>query len=108
MMSRTTRTLFLAGLVILAAVPVWAQSPDVRRGSAVARETCAGCHAVRKGERSPNPSAPAFEAIAAVPGMTSIALRSVLQTSHREMPNIILSADDRMNVIAYILNLNSN
>jgi hypothetical protein len=37
--------------------------------------------------------------------MTAIALTVALQTSHATMPNIILSPDDRRDVIAYILSL---
>ena len=39
--------------------------------------------------------------------MTATALRTWLQTSHPTMPNIVLKADDRDNVIAYILSLNA-
>jgi mono/diheme cytochrome c family protein len=83
----------------------FAQEGNVSDGLAVAQETCSICHAIRKGQPSPNASAPAFEVIANVPGMTAIALQASLQTSHRSMPNLILSADERRNVVAYILSL---
>ena len=107
MTSRASRVLFLASSAIIAVTPVRAQDGDGRLGLAFAQEACASCHAVRKGGRSPNSGAPAFEVIAAVPGMTALALQSILQTSHREMPNLILIANERANVIAYILSLNS-
>jgi hypothetical protein len=37
--------------------------------------------------------------------MTSIALSAALNTSHRSMPNIMLSPDERADIIAYILSL---
>ena len=76
------------------------------RGLALAERLCAQCHAVRKEQaRSPNQNAPRFEVIASVPGMTAIALSAALNTSHRSMPNIMLEADERANIIAYILSL---
>jgi mono/diheme cytochrome c family protein len=102
------RVALLSSSVIVAASPVQAQGGDTRRGLAIARETCAMCHGVRTGERSPNANAPAFDAVAAVPGMTGLALQSMLQTSHREMPNLILQSDERADLIAYILSLKAN
>lgn len=95
-------------LMTMAVTAAHAQSGDARRGLVVAGDICATCHAVRKGERSPNAEAPTFETIAAVPGMTAIALQSSLQTSHTSMPNLILQAEDRANVVAYIMSLKSN
>ena len=76
------------------------------QGHAFARQVCAECHSVEKGQvRSPNAAAPSFEAIANVPGMTAIALHATLQTSHRTMPNVMLNPDELSNVVAYILSL---
>ena len=86
-------------------VPASAQEGDALAGRTVAQNTCAACHAIRKGQQSPNASAPAFDKISSVPGMTAIALQASLQTSHRSMPNLILSTEDRRNVVAYILSL---
>ena len=76
------------------------------KGLLLAKEVCSTCHAIDKQQaRSPNAAAPRFEAIANVPGMTSIALPVALQTSHRSMPNLVLETQERQNVIAYILSL---
>jgi mono/diheme cytochrome c family protein len=76
------------------------------RGLEVARQLCAECHAIEDNDaRSPNPDAPTFPAIAGVPGMTALALRATLNTSHRSMPNILLPAEEQSNLIAYILSL---
>jgi mono/diheme cytochrome c family protein len=97
-----TLAILLTTIIVFRA---FAQEGNVGDGLAVAQQTCSTCHATRKGQLSPNASAPTFEAIANVPGMTAIALQAFLQTSHRSMPNLILSADERRNVVAYILSL---
>jgi mono/diheme cytochrome c family protein len=76
------------------------------QGLASAQRLCAQCHAIEKEQaRSPNEAAPPFAVIAAIPGMTAIALTVALNTSHRTMPNIMLEADERADIIAYILSL---
>jgi cytochrome c len=49
--------------------------------------------------------APSFAAVAATPGMTAMALNVFFQTSHRNMPNLILTADQTREIIAYITSL---
>ena len=80
---------------------------DAQRGAAVASSQCADCHGVVAGQRSPNAMAPAFDAIAATPGMTEMALLAALLTTHRAMPNVMLEGADRADVIAYIQSLNT-
>jgi mono/diheme cytochrome c family protein len=91
----------------LAASQVHAQdASDVRLGRALALRVCAECHAVEATDvSSRNPLAPRFDAVAATPGMTSIALNAFLHTSHRSMPNIMLTSRQSSRVIAYILSL---
>lgn len=82
------------------------QLGDPTLGLAFAKEACAACHAVERGQpASPRPQAPRFDAIASTSGMTAMALYAFLQTSHTTMPNLILGADETKNVIAYILSL---
>jgi mono/diheme cytochrome c family protein len=79
---------------------------DARAGQMFAQLVCADCHAVNpKQTVSPNPRLATFETIANTPGVTAIALTAWLQTSHKEMPNIIVPVRDRENLIAYILSL---
>jgi mono/diheme cytochrome c family protein len=71
-----------------------------------ASRTCAGCHAVQRGARtSPNEKAPPFEEIAGTRGMTEMALGVWFQTPHPTMPNLMMSARQKDDVIAYILSL---
>jgi cytochrome c len=80
--------------------------PDPRKGLELARGLCASCHAVEPGNRrSIRPAAPAFSMIASTRGMSAAALSSALQTSHREMPDIVLAPGERADIIAYILSL---
>jgi mono/diheme cytochrome c family protein len=91
----------LAGSVALAQ-----EAGDPAAGHAFARSLCAVCHAVdADGGDSPNSSAPTFTRIAAEPGMTATALSVILRNPHRKMPDLILTPEERTNVIAYILTL---
>jgi cytochrome c len=98
-------------MAIGAAAPAQAQAPAQEvparmNGAAIAQQICAECHAVEAGQpRSPNGQAPTFQTVAATPGMTAIALTATLRTSHRTMPNIILTDEELKNVIAYVLSL---
>jgi mono/diheme cytochrome c family protein len=95
--------------VALCAAPVGASAQEVgsaKEGLALARGTCASCHAVERGQTvSPNLIAPTFEEIAGTPGMTATALSVALQTPHRSMPNLILKPDEIDDISAYILSL---
>ena len=97
------------GMVLVAVATAAVHAQEIgqpQKGRELAQQLCAECHAVRKNQdASPNPSAPRFATIAAVPGMSSTALYAALQTSHRTMPNVILDSDQMTNIIAYILSL---
>jgi cytochrome c len=79
-----------------------------QRGLDLAQNTCAVCHSIRKGETSANRQAPPFDAIAEVKGMSAMALNVALLSSHRSMPNIVLDAKERADVVAYILTLKTD
>ncbi len=96
----------VAGLSMLAAQGTAQEIGRPSDGLQRARQLCAGCHAVEAWQdRSPNENAPRFAVVASVPGMTAIALTAMLNTSHRTMPNIMLTADEQADIIAYILSL---
>lgn len=82
------------------------ESGDKERGRALAGRICADCHAILPGAaNTPAPGVATFEVIANTPGMTAMALAVWLTTPHRNMPNLILSAQEREDVIAYITSL---
>lgn len=95
--------LFLSGAV----APALAQGSDVSAGKRIAQETCATCHAIGADpkEVSPNPKAPAFHDVAQMPSTTELSLKVFLQSSHRDMPNFILSPEELNPVVGYILGL---
>ncbi len=99
--------LVAVGILGLPAVPSKAQEVGhPGAGLAAARRLCSQCHAVEKrDDRSPEADAPAFQQLATTPGMTAAALSAALATSHRDMPNIMLEADAKADIIAYILSL---
>lgn len=101
---QVTIIMVIAGTI--AAVPP-AQAQDVQQGRRLALEVCAACHAVLAGQpQSPIAAAPSFEAVAATPGMTAMALNVWLTAQdHPTMPNIVLSQIDIQDISAYILSL---
>lgn len=79
---------------------------DVTAGRIFAGKVCAKCHNVRKnGDLSPLPEAPPFQAVANHPSVTQLSLRVFLQSPHRRMPDLHLTAQERDDVISYILSL---
>jgi mono/diheme cytochrome c family protein len=111
MNSLTNRASWI-GVAVAAAIGATAtaaqaqQAGNARQGLSLARAMCSECHLVDKvAGLSTNPAAPTFETIAKTPGLTSAALFSVLQSSHRTMPNIVIKGTDAQDIVAYILSL---
>lgn len=76
------------------------------RGFSIAEGSCAECHAISAGEpQSPNPAAPAFDALANRPDMTRTALAVLLRTPHRTMPNLIVESEKVDDLSAYLSTL---
>jgi mono/diheme cytochrome c family protein len=96
-----------AGVLLMAPVNAHARGPgDPQKGRVLVERSCASCHAVGASSgSSANLRAPPFTQVAQTPGMTAIALRAALQTSHRTMPNLVLRKQNREDIIAYILSL---
>jgi mono/diheme cytochrome c family protein len=99
----------LAAAVVLRMTTGQGEAQEIGQAShglALAQRLCVECHAIEKRyARSPNANAPRFQAIASTPGMTATALSAALNTSHHAMPNIMLTADEQADIIAYILSL---
>jgi mono/diheme cytochrome c family protein len=95
-------------LVLLAGPAATAQAQDPQGGAQWANNVCAECHATRAGQgQSPNGKAPTFVELANAPGMTSAALAVALTTPHAGMP-MVLTPEQRRDIIAYILGLKTN
>lgn len=105
-MSGTGWPATLASLALLAAAcaqPTAAQPPgNAKRGETYAAAACSQCHETGAGVGTPPyAKAPSFSAIAAIPGMTSMALNAWFVSSHRSMPNFIISERDREDLLAW-------
>ena len=107
MPGKRTRAALLLGLALLAPmIGSAAAQTGAEGGKVLAQGMCAECHAIQSAQlQSPNPYAPPFETIANVRGMSSPALWSILHSSHRRMPNIILRPEQTRAIVAYILTL---
>jgi mono/diheme cytochrome c family protein len=102
-MVRILTFLFFAAVICCGAR---AEDGSAEAGLAYARTVCSECHAIRSDDfLSPNPKAPSFAKIASTPGITGAALVVILQTAHRDMPDFIIPAEDKADVVAYILSL---
>jgi mono/diheme cytochrome c family protein len=104
------QALALSGIgAIMLFAPAATHAEDVgnaANGLAYARAHCAECHAVEsRDDVVINLDAPNFVDVANTPGMTSRALAVWLQTSHPTMPNFLLPAEAKDDVIAYIMTL---
>lgn len=76
-------------------------------GQQIAQQVCSECHAVDGDEakHSPNPKAPRFLDVAAMPSTTQLSLKVFLRTSHKDMPNLMLDEQEIDAVSNYILAL---
>lgn len=81
--------------------------PQVGRGFAFAEAQCSGCHALKRGEASPNPQAPGFAAVANEMAFTTVTLREFFLDGHDfpGMMSIQLEEEEADMVTAYIMSL---
>jgi mono/diheme cytochrome c family protein len=78
--------------------------PEVVRGEQVAGEHCATCHRAKGDEQSTMESgAIAFQDLAMDPDRTPDTLRAFMEQDHPFMPFDQLDAQDREDILAYIL-----
>ncbi len=76
------------------------------QGAQLARELCALCHYVEKGDRGVSSAGvPSFQNVADDPAVTTIGLGVLFRSPHETMPDLILSRAETDNAIAYILSL---
>lgn len=104
---RILSILVVTGLALASSKVVAQVTGDPAAGKAFALEVCTPCHVVAPRQISPRrfAVAPDFQAIANTSAMTKMALHAFLTSPHPTMPNLILSAEEERNVIAYILSL---
>lgn len=77
-------------------------------GRKLADAWCKTCHTIdASGARTEN-GAPDFGAVANMPSTTELSLRVFLQSNHRNMPNLMLTPEQRGDIVNYILSLKRN
>ena len=97
------RTLIAAAfLSAVLAAPAAAEPTSGRR---IAQDQCAKCHDVGVGAPALGREGPSFAEIGRMPSTTELSLKVFLRSSHRNMPNLILSDDEADALAAYILEL---
>ncbi|MDJ0945598.1 MAG: c-type cytochrome [Kiloniellales bacterium] len=103
--------LLLVGLLapgpLLAPAPASGQAVgDIVAGERLAREVCAACHAVEKGDTLVSfEGAPPFQRVANDPSASEVGLRVFLRTPHEKMPDLILTPQQTDDIVTYILSL---
>ena len=103
---RSLRAIVAIGACLFVTGAVAEEAGDKREGRTYAQAHCGECHGVESADEiSPNLDAPNFVAIANTPGMTARALAVWLQTSHPNMPNFMIPAEQKDDVIAYLMSL---
>lgn len=109
---RRRRAIGASGILVVAALaaPVSALGQSLAgnpsSGRQMATTICATCHEViggKSGKTGLGP--PSFADIANMPSTTALSLKVFLRSSHKDMPNLIISEPDTDDVIAYILGL---
>ena len=101
------RLAYSVGALALATGQAGAQDlpGDPAAGARLAHEVCAVCHLVSDDQTSDPEVGPSFFEVADHPATTELSLRAFLQTPHATMPDLILTAEETDDVIAYILTL---
>jgi mono/diheme cytochrome c family protein len=77
---------------------------DAAAGRRLAAAWCSECHVLLPGTAAVS-RGPDLTAVANMPSTTALSLRVFLQSSHRNMPNLILGRTETDDLIAYILSL---
>jgi cytochrome c len=81
---------------------------SVATGRKLAEAWCKTCHTIdASGARTQN-TAPDFAAVANMQATTELGLKVFLQSNHRNMPNLMLTPEQRGDIVNYILSLKRN
>lgn len=96
----------LAGLALAGPALAAADGPgDPAYGRRLALDLCADCHVVTRDGDAGGGAGPDLVERMRDPGVTEMALRSYLQTSHPVMPNIRLTREQTDDIVAYLVSL---
>jgi cytochrome c len=84
------------------------QSDSISAGYRLAEAWCRDCHAIEANTAGTRGGPPDFAAIANRPSTTALALKVFFKTSHRRMPNLIITPEQADDLTSYILSLRRN
>lgn len=92
--------------LLLSVAPGWAQDtprPTPAKGEALAAKLCANCHLLPGSGATAVPAGvPTFRAIANKPGQTGDHIAQVLIRPHAPMPDLQMTRDEILDVLAYL------
>jgi hypothetical protein len=98
--------------VLLSIPAAWAEEkapPSPEKGYELAQRFCQGCHLVEnKAGASVPAGVPTFRGIANRPGQTGERIRNVLIKPHAPMPDIRLTGEEILHLIAYLETLRTD
>jgi len=83
-------------------------SDSASAGHKLAEAWCTACHVIEGVTAGTSNTAPDFVAIANQPGITALSVKVFLQTSHRSMPNLVLTPAQTDDLASYIISLKRN
>jgi mono/diheme cytochrome c family protein len=88
-------------------LPASAQSADPALGRRIAETTCVACHQIdaKPAPQTVKPVAPSFVDVARMPSTTELSIKVFLRTSHKSMPNFMLSPEEIDSLAAYVVGL---
>ena len=98
-------TVSLGMTLAIAAARAQDTGGNAASGRALAKAWCAECHRVEPD--APGASVADFAEVANLLSKTALSLKVFLQSSHKDMPNLILKPGEAEDIIAYILSLKS-
>jgi cytochrome c len=77
---------------------------NVEMGESLAKQHCAGCHAIGRSDVSPHPEAPAFRDLAQSypPEALAESLSEGIMTGHPDMPVFVFGENETDALVAYL------
>jgi mono/diheme cytochrome c family protein len=105
--------LIATAMLIAGALPLaWmhraegAVAPDKSRGQQLVEAWCKECHSIDgSAVRTDKNAAPDLRKVANMPSTTALSLKVFLNSSHTNMPNVIIQPSDADEIVHYILGL---
>jgi mono/diheme cytochrome c family protein len=81
---------------------------SVAAGHKLAEAWCKACHAIDTTTAGTQASAPDFVAVANMSSTTELSVKVFMRSSHRSMPNLVLTPEQTDDLASYILSLKRN